>query len=381
MGAALMLAALLAGTAAARAEETTAIEIFVSAGAMEQETALRLCALAQETYPQAVWRVTFEEDVGVSLRERVLDDRAPQVVLCAPQEALVWAREGLLTPLDGRVSGLSRMAQEVVDACVTDETLYVAPLLATHRRVAVNADLLIARGLGYLLDERAHPVWMPSELYQAMEESTLAGVPAMELWLPQADNAAAIEAFAQALYGGRVAEPDGEGMLVAMTWLRDLAQSGWITLVADRQTALAHFVGGQTMLFIDWTDAEEERFAQRMIDHGVNWVTVPYPSVTGRPVRSFDLTGAAVFAGDDAQAVALSRQAVSLWSQEDRSALGERGVWQDGAVWLPCLGAGEGGGTLRGLFCDAVREMLTGSQSPEGALRQLREVMRAVSGE
>ena len=378
----LLLAVFVLTAPAARAQETTQIEIFVAGGALEQETALRLAALAREAYPQADWRVTFEEDVGLSLRELVLADRAPTIALCSPQEAMLWAREGLLAPLDGRVPGLSRMAEAVVDACVDNETLYMAPLLARHRRVAVNADMLIARGLGYLLDSRAHPAWVASELYQAMEEATLSGALAMELWEPRPENSAAIEAFVQALYGGMLLAPDSGNMIQAMTWLRDMVKNGWIAQVQGRETALSHFLAGETLLFLDWTDEEERRFADRLREGGVDVETVPYPSAQGLTVRSFDLTGAAVFAGRDAQAVSLARQVISIWTEDERSggALGERGVWDDGAVWLPCLGALGGGGTLRGLFCEAVAAMLSGEQSPQGALRQVREVMQAVSG-
>ena len=379
---ALLLAVLLLAACAACAEEAPAIEIFIARGAMEEETVQRLAALAQEAYPQAEWRVTFEEDVGLSLRELVLEDRAPQVAICAPQEALPWAREGLLSPLEGRVPGLSQMAPEVVEACVYDETLFMAPLIATHRRIAVNAQLLIARGLGYLLDDRSHPAWVPSELYQAMEEVTLSGALAMEIWQPQPDDAAAIEAFVQALYGGTLLAPDSDEMLIAMTWLRDMAASGWIAQVESRQTALAHFLAGETLLFLDWTDEEERLYGDRLLANGVDLVTVSYPCVQARTVRSFDLVCAAVFAGRDAQAVSLAQQAVSIWAEDERSggALGERGVWQDNAVWLPYLSAVSGGGTLRSLFCQAIRAMLSGEQSPENALRQIREVMQAVTG-
>ena len=379
---ALLLAVFALAAFASCAEGTPEIEIFIAEGAMQQETALRLAAIAQEAYPQARWRVTFEEDVGLSLRELVLADRAPQVALCAPQEALPWAREGLLSPLEGLVPALSMMAPEVIDACVLDETLYVAPLIATHRCIAVNSELLIARGMGYLLDERAHPAWVPSELYQAMEEVTLAGALAMELWEPQPENAAAVEAFVQALYGGTLLEPDSDEMVTAMIWLRDMVKSGWIAQVESRETALAHFLAGETLLFLDWTDEEERLYADRLAAGGIDLVPVSYPSVQGRTVRSFDLMGAAVFTGADAQAVTLARQAISIWAEDERSggALGERGIWKDNAVWLPYLSAQSGGGTLRSLFCDAVRATLAGEQTPANALRQIREFMQAVSG-
>ncbi len=371
----LLLALLLALPLAAPAQETPRICVYVARDAMPRETALRLIALARQTYPQAEWDALFEEDEGRTLREMVLADEAPQIALCAPGEALPWAEEGLLVPLEGRVTGLSRMQPEVVDACVADETLYVAPLLARHRRVAVNAGMLRALGLEHLLDGRTHGVWLPSEALQAAEEASLAGGAAMDVWLSDGEDAAALEALLQALYGGALQEADGEAMADALGWLQDLVQAGMAGVAEDRQAALERFLSGETLLFIDWTDADAEACREAL--SGMEWTAMPYPSAQGVTVRSFETTGAAVFAGRDAQASALALQAVALWSQDERSggALGARGLWKDGAVWLRAPG-----GTLRSLFAGAARAALLEGEDAGSALRRVREVMRAVEG-
>ena len=385
--AALMAALLLAAWPVALAEQTQ-IEVYVSEGAMARETASRLVEMAQAAYPQAEWSAVFEEDVGMTLRELVLADCAPQVAICAPQEVLPWENEGLLVPLGGRVSDLPLLQEEVVQACTQDETLFMAPLLARHRRVAVNASLLSGMNMSYLLSQRDHPVWLPTELFQVVEEASLTGRLAMELWLPQEDTAASIEAFIQSLYGGRLIEKDGSctadttQMISALTWVRDMASSGMIDIVRDRQTALEHFVSGQTLLFIDWTDEDSLRYAHEMMQDDIDLREMPYPTAEGRSVRSFELVGAAVFAGHDARTMSLAAQGVALWSDaaKTQTVLGDRGIWRDDAVWLPCLSAQPSGATLRGLFAESVRDVLAGERAPQDALRRVTAVYAAVTG-
>lgn len=376
------LAAALPLAACAEAQRPD-IAVYVSRGAMERETALRLVALASQAYPQAAWSASFEEDTGLSLRDLVLSDAAPQIALCRPQEALPWAKEGLLMPLEERAGDLSRMQPEVVEACVWAESLYLAPLTAKTRRMAVNRELLAAAGLEYLLDARAHPVWTPTELYQAIDEATVSGCPALELWPPEAEDAAWIEAFLQCLYGGRLLGADGavladgEAVVSALVWLRDLAQSGAVGSVQERETALCHFLDGQTLLFMDWTDADARR--AREIE-ALDVCELPYPAADCVRVRVFEPVGAAVFAGRDAQAVSLALGAVTLFESDARAQrlLGERGVWEDGAFFIADLGAAPGGATLRGLLLDAVRGALAGEKSPGEALREAAAVARGI---
>lgn len=383
--AALAMALLFAAASYAQAQAPR-VQVYVAQGALKRETATRLVELAAQTYPQAEWETVFGEDEGVSLRELVLSDCAPQIVICAPQEALAWAGEGLLLPLEGHVSSLARMQAEVVEACVRNESLYMAPLVARHRRVAVNGRLLSAMGLGYLLDERAHPVWMPSELYQVIEEAAIRGELGMEIWLPQAEASAGLEAFAQSLYGGRIVAGDGritadsQQMIASVAWLRDMTKNGLIGRVQERETALAHFLAGETLIFLDWTE-EDARLCGDAAAEELALYVMPYPSGDGTPQRTFELVGAAVFAGQDAQAVDLAAQAVSLWTQDTRAQaeLGERGVWDDGADWLPCLGAREDGATLRSLFAQALGDALEGARSAQDAMRQMAAVARTVT--
>lgn len=383
-----LAAALLLGALAGALAEGAQVQVYVSKGALDRATARHLVALARAAYPQAEWSVSFEEDTGVSLRERVLSDSAPQIAICAPQQARTWAREGLLVPLEGSVGGLERMQEEVVEACVLDESLFMAPLAARQRRMAVNGELLERLQLGYLLDERAHPVWTPSELYQAVEEAALSGVCAMEIWTPREDSSGGIEALLQCLYGGRILAPDGSvtadgpQMTSALLWLRDMARDGAAGRVQERETALEHFLDGQTLLFFDWTDEEAARAAGRE-GGGFTPVELPYPASSGVVTRAFEPVGAAVFAGRDAQATGLALRAVALFTRDARaqSALGERPLWEDGAQWLTDLAAREGGATLRQLFAEAVKGALDGSVSPREALKRMADVAKTLPGE
>ena len=63
----------------------------------------------------------------------------------------------------------ARMAQQVLSACEQDGELFMIPLLAHHRQMAVNRRRLEQEHLSDLLDARTHPVWYPLELQQALE--------------------------------------------------------------------------------------------------------------------------------------------------------------------------------------------------------------------
>ena len=388
IAAALMAALCLFAWPLAGAEQTQ-VEVFVARGAMERETALHLLSLMQSACPQAEWVATFEEDAGLSLRELVLADRAPQIAICAPQEALSWAKEGLLLPLDARVQGVEQMQEEVVNACVLDESLFMAPLVARHRRVAVNGKMLGSMGLSYMLDQRAHPVWLPSELYQIVEEAAIAERLAMEMWLPEAETAAGIEAFIQSLYGGMIVT--GEGNLTAdsaqmeasLTWMQNMARGGVMGIAEDREAALENFLRGETLMFIDWTDAESAQYARELSAEDFDLYEMPYPSADCLSVRSFELVGAAVFISHDAQAMTLAAQGVALLTGDlqAQSALGSRGIWRDDAIWLPCLSALPSGATLRSLFAQTVSAVLVEDRKPRDALRQFVSVYSAVMGQ
>ena len=147
MALALILAVCLAQTAAA--------EMQVYAGGISEEGIRQLTATLSAAFPQETWICVGG---GESLRELVLSDRAPQLAVCAPQEARAWAAQGLLAAMDGVSGEIGRMQRQVVEACVYDESLFMLPLSARHRQMAVNVHLMEARSMGYLLDSLSCPV-------------------------------------------------------------------------------------------------------------------------------------------------------------------------------------------------------------------------------
>ena len=122
--AALLLTALLSGAAA---QED--MRVYIAQDALERHTAERIVALLQEAFPQGTWTAVYAGEEG-DLRALVLDDLAPQLAICAPQEARPWAQEGLLLALDGQTEELARIEPEVTDTCVLEETLFMLPLTA-----------------------------------------------------------------------------------------------------------------------------------------------------------------------------------------------------------------------------------------------------------
>lgn len=65
-------------------------------------------------------------------------------------------------------------------------------------------------------------------------------------------------------------------------------------------------------------------------------------------------------------------------THQTQMALGDRGIWQDDAVWLPEIDATQKGMTLRRLMCEAVEAVLGGECAPKDALRLVQAAMEAM---
>lgn len=365
--AALMLA-LVSCTAAA--DEETLVRI--APGSLKKGTALALAQLLEQAMPQAAF-VCADEDEG-TLWQQVLSGEGPQLAICTAQEAVRFASEGLILPLDMEDGEAERIADAVLDACTQAGEVVMAPLYASHRRMAVSKEMIEDMQLGALLDTRISPVWQPMQLYQVLEEATLSGGLAMELWPCGAGDGEALLAFVQALYGGVFALPggcveaDNDAAVMAVEWLCDMVDAEMIGLADSREEALRHFLDGETALFIDWTDADAQAFASTGEDKA-KFVSMPYPSSLGVPVRDAQVTGVVAFRTGDSERDALLAEAAILLAQGERAQriLGERAIYEDDALWLSCPGAG--GSALRGLMGAAIDAALAGEIRPEAAMR------------
>lgn len=371
-----VLAMLVCMAAQGAAGEQTHMQVYVASGAIDSETAARLVEQLAAKYSAAQWELVEEETCGMSLRELVLADRAPQLAICSVQEAMPWAREGLLLALQTCISDQTDIALQVLDSCVYEEALYMAPLLAQHRQMAVNTELMNEYRLSYLLDSVTHPVWYPTEFQQILEEFAMKDTPALEIWPVNAQDAAAIEAMVQAIYDGYIFFGDGEighldskDLVDGVRWLRELLDCGMIARAQSREAALAHFIRGETAIFIDWTPQEEKDFGGELKKNGVRMQTIPYPASIGLPVRSYGVVGAAAFDSGDAQKNALALSAAAFVYEDEKGLLGSRAIWRDESIWLPVLEADARGMTLRSLFDDALCAVLEADADPADALR------------
>ena len=385
------LAALLllmgVGMMSANAAAQTTMNVFFTERAMERGQSRTLMELTRREFPQVEWTCEMQADTGRSLREMILADDVPEIVICAPSEAYVWAKEGVFEAMDAYAGDMTAVNSQVLSACTQDDKLYMAPLMASHRQIAVNRRLLESRHFGYLTSMVEHPVWYPMEFDQLLEDFALAKAPALEIWRPQPEDCAALEALVQAIYGGTMLTEDGRhsqiehvNVRAGLEWLRDRVRNGMIEQVESRQDALDHFLSGKTALFIDWTKADEQRYARQLRENGVELMTVPYPSATGFTIRSFELTGACVPVGLENKARTMAMRAVTFWCTDEQAqiVLGDRSIGQDDAVWLPLQDADEIGVTLRRLMCGVVQDVLDGKSAPKEALRLTQAAMDAM---
>lgn len=378
-----VLAALLCFAVGALAEAAVCVEVYIAEDAMDGEMAEGLIGLLGGAFPQASWTLADGQDGG--LRRMVMNDCAPDLAICAPGEAMPWAKEGLLLPLDGRISGANRIQREALEPGVWEERLYMAPLLARHRQMAVNAGRIERLHMQHLTDGETHPVWLTQQLEQVLEELYLEDETGMEVWPPIEGEGEAIFAFVQALYGGIWLDETGAvhtgdpAAILGAGWLGEMVKSGVIGYAEDRAAALERFLAGETTAFIDWTEAEKKQWQSLGEDTPFALVTMPYPSADGVPVRSFELTGMCAFdAGDAEKNVLLMRAASFLHeSGEAQALLGNRAIWRDDAVWLRTWDTDACGATLMRLAGEAMGDVLRGEADARNAFSGVHTAMRA----
>ncbi|MBR3794772.1 MAG: carbohydrate ABC transporter substrate-binding protein [Clostridia bacterium] len=358
------------------------MQVYAAEGALGSGAAEQVIRALAARHPDAVWEYTQGEE---NLRGLVLADQAPQLAICSPEEARVWAAEGMLLPLHTRIGDQRRIQRQVLNACVMDEQLFMAPLQARHRQMAVNVGLFEKLRLGHMLNRIEYPTWYPTQMQQIMEECMLSDQIALEIWPPHAGQEAALEALVQAVFGGSFASEDGtrwqldsREIEMGLNWLSDLLECELIAMAQSREDALARFVRGETAMFIDWSAEEAETQEDALAKSGVEIAVVPYPSALGVPVRSYELVGVCVFDSGDAARNALALQAAERLYEQAQTLLGSRAIFRDDSVWLTCLSAHEQGATVRSLFAGALESVFAGEMTAETALERAQAALDAL---
>ena len=370
-----LLALLLATMACAYAEETE-IWVYAAPGKLTGQASLTLTQLLGQAVPQA--KAAYIQEEG-TLFDSVLDGHGPHLAVCTAQEAKRLAEEGLLLPLELSQSEAERIAKTVLSACTYEGEVFMAPLYAKHRRMAVNRRMMESLQIAALMDTRAFPVWQPMQLYQVLEEASLAGGYAMEIWPCGGEDGDALIAFVQALYGGEFVtggknvKIDNDAAVMALEWICDMVEGDMIGVAKSREEALYHFLEGETALFIDWTDEDAQAFAASGEDKQ-KIVGMPYPSSTGIPVRDMQVTGIVALRTGDADTDAMLSEAAAALAADEKLArvLGERAIYKDDALWLSFPGAG-GASALRALTGAAIDAAVAGDMEAEAALRLAQE--------
>lgn len=373
-----LLIALVTGFAGSAMADAQEIMVYVAPGALEESAAQALLQLLEQTVPQADFART--DEAAGTLWDQVLGGEQPELAICSMQEIKRTAGEGLLLPLDLDAAAVERVEDHVLYACKAHGKMVMAPLLAQHRSMAVNRRRMEELEIAALTDTRAFPVWQVMQLYQVLEEAVLADSCGMEIWPAAGEDGDALFAFMQALYGGEFTGP-GEGIMpdlhasvMALEWLCEMVDSGWIGVAQSREEALEHFLDGETALFIDWTDAEAKRYASGAEGKAV-YMSMSYPSSLGIPVRDAQVTGIAALDTGDEKMNALLTEAVGAVMRDERleRVIGGRAIYRDDALWLAFPGMGAGGSALRGMLGKAVDAAIAGEIAPEAAMRLVRE--------
>jgi len=376
-----VLAVLLSLAASSKAQEMQ-MRVFASRASIQEQTAKRLVGLLEQEYPMVQWTLEFEGEK--SLREQVLLNRAPQLAICAPGEALPWAKEGMLLPLTFAVQGQKQIQEEVLSCCEYDEQLFMLPLFTRQRKMAVNRDWFEAKRMEYLFSEIDHPVWYLSQFQQIIEEFALHDQQAFEIWTPRVHDSAGLEAFVQALFGGRLMGEDGTDaessqIKAGVKWLCGMVHGGMIGYAPSREEALERFISGKTPIFIDWTEDEAQKFTSQIEKRGMEILILPYPSSSGEMMRMFELAGVSAFAGEDERLNDLCMDAVAFLHEDEsiQTIIGRRRIARDDAAWIADVQTQEGGATLRALFAQALQDMIENKTDIDTELKLLQTAFDA----
>lgn len=348
MGAALALAILLQA-AGAQAD----MQLLVGEGTMSGSQAQEMAVMLSETMGEHVLAVMAQ---GRGLSERIMDGDEPQLAIAYESEIRPWAKEGFVAPLGGEAEG------------------YALAVGMQERRMAVRAQRMEEAGMDYLLDERAYPAWAPLQVLQALDELALSGCAGLEVWAPEEEDTLFLEAFLQGVSGEwfqtgtkSVQDADMKAVENALEWLGDMARSGLIGEAENREAALSRFIGGESAIFIDWSQEESVKYAQEIRDGEI--VLMPYPSASGVPV----------YAARMICLCALDRAAADALMDASWTAIGEKRLAaQDRFVTLDAL---EDGATLKKLICESAREILSGEAQAKEEAARIARVMKTAGRE
>lgn len=340
--------------------------------AAQGETLARM--LAEET-DERIMLVTQEAD-GRDFEQRMMDGEPPHLAIVRAGNAAPWAREGCLASLNRCAPSLESVAEAIVDACMAEEQLYALPLIVRRHKMAVRTEGMEEIGMGTLLDEQTHPVWVPSQVLQVLDELRLCGSAGLEIWRPTAQDALGMEAFLQGTCGVWIeaGAADERAIETALIWLDDLVDAGMIGVAEDREAALARFLSGETTIFIDWTMEESSRYAKELKAGQI--VLLPYPSAKGMATSAADVIVLCAPRGSNDRGTEKAvRAAAGIAAlMEEAPALGERLPGQDGE-WLYAMETLEHGPTLRALICEAAGEILSGETSAQAAAMRIARAM------
>ena len=372
--AAMALTALLPLTLA-QAEGT----LYIAKGTVSPAQAQDMAKALGEELGETV-RLTLQEETGETLAQS-LPAGAGLAVLTAPQAAAL-ARAGLLLPVDGCVPSLEHMERSYTQACVMDEQLMFAPLMAKRRVMAVRRDGFEAVNMGYLLDNRSHPVWYPAEFVQALDEMAVINRPGLDIWQPGEEDLLWLSALlccaSELEYmeeGTGACAVDEKEMERALEWLEDMLRAGLISEAKDREEALSRFMAGETAVFIDWTAEESTVYAEAIREGEI--LLRAYPSLTGTPLHAGELVVLCVLRGEDMQNERLRRAIAGLLARAgEKATLWQRGLYSDGARALPLYAAQEYGATLCRLLLDAAGGVIAGEEDARLAAQRMDRALR-----
>ena len=253
----------------------------------------------------------------------------PNVLLDDPGRIGSYAKEGVLTELDGMFT--EEMVSDVVSegilsACRSGGAYVMYPFSASNYVMAFNRSMIEGSGAIELMNREGACTWTTEAFEQVLERIGDSGFNGGILYCSGIAGDYATRSFLTNLYDGSLMNDDGSAYTMnseanqkALTKVKEWMEKGWIqngsgSTGAD---AVSSFVNGENSFCLLWSLPQALTNAQALSDNGVEVVVMPYPSEDGIPELEYMLKGFCIFKTEDEKKEEASRCLVDFLCNDE----------------------------------------------------------------
>ena len=365
------------------------------------------------TYEQKLIDAFEKENPDIRVKLEVLDygtgpeklenafqtREACDVLLDAPGRIIAYGNEGRIVPLKDLFTEelLEDIHNpELIGACSSGTTPYMYPLSSAPFYMAFNRSMLEEAGVLKLV----HEGWTTEEFDETLRGLRKAGFVPGAIFCNGTGGDQGTRALVANLYDGSVMNEDltrytlgEEPGMKALNYLKSCVDQGLLlngTLLTGTD-AIENFVYGRASFSILWGSSQQRNYQNLMDSFQVEAVEVPLPSEDGRAELEYLVNGFCIMKNKDADKIDAAKRFVRFAC--DDSIWGPKNVVQTGCIpvrhsfgalyegeermkrietwtdaYIPYYNTVSGFSAMRGYWCQALRNLLNGYETPAGAM-------------